>query len=325
MGIKSGPRHGSLQIWPRKRADKILPSANWHGIISRNIAEKPGMLGFIGYKAGMRSAYVKDNTANSMTKNKKIIVPCTIIECPTMKIFSVRFYRNGLVLADVINENPDKELKRKVKLPKQIKTKELLEKIEKEGRYDDIRVIAYSQVKKTGLKKTPDIAEIAIAGSTKEEKLCWVKEHLAKEIPVGEIFSKGLVDIRAVTKGKGFQGPVKRFGIRLRSHKAEKGQRRAGSIGPWHPARLTFYIPLAGQVGFFTRVVYNSTIIEIGKGSEKNVAPSGGFNRYGNLKTDYLILRGSVQGAAKRQILITRPLRPTKKQARKQYELVELR
>src|SRR3989304_5113882 len=96
------PRKGSLQFWPRKRARKFLPRVNWSSINSKNI--KGRLKGFICYKAGMASAYVKDDTPNSMTKGKHIILPVTILECPPMRIFSVRFYKNGLVKTEVLAE-----------------------------------------------------------------------------------------------------------------------------------------------------------------------------------------------------------------------------
>jgi large subunit ribosomal protein L3 len=304
------PRSGSLQFWPRKRARKFLPSANWGALSGKNLK------GFICYKAGMKSAYVKDNTANSMTKDKKIIVPVTIIECPTMKIFSVRFYKNGIVASESLNENSDKELKRKIKLPKAKGKK--IEDIKSED-YDDIRVIVYSQVKKTGLKKVPDLAEVGLNGNV-QEKLNFVKENLNKEISISQVFEKNqLVDIHGLTKGQGLSGPVKRFGISLKGHKSEKGVRRPGSLGPWHPARVTFKAPQAGQLGMFSRIVYNSKIIDIGKEQLKDI------KNFGDIKTDYLILRGSVQGPAKRQLLLTFPLRKTKKQEKKNFELLELR
>ncbi|MEM3122114.1 MAG: 50S ribosomal protein L3, partial [Candidatus Pacearchaeota archaeon] len=111
MAKLSRPRRGSLQYWPRKRARKILPSVNWEGIIKKN--KKTGLLGFIGYKVGMTSAFVRDNTSDSMTKNKKIIIPVTIIECPQLKIFSVRFYKNNSLATEILSNKLDKELKRK--------------------------------------------------------------------------------------------------------------------------------------------------------------------------------------------------------------------
>lgn len=308
MPTKKSPRKGSLQYWPRKRASKFLPSVNWKAIHSGK-----NLKGFICYKAGMVSLSVKDNTSNSLTKGKKIVIPSTILECPPMKIFSVRFYKNGKVLKEVLAGNPDKELKRKLKLPK---AKE--KSIDDVKEYDDVKVLCYSQVKKTGIKKTPDLNEIGLAGTT-EEKIKFIKENLGKEISILDLFDKGqLVDLRGLTKGQGLSGPVKRFGIKLKAAKSEKGRRRPGSLGPWHPARVTFRAPQAGQLGMFTRVIYNNKIIDIGKSENK-------FSRiknYGNVKNNYVLVAGSVQGPAKRQLLITSPLRETKMQKKKDFELL---
>lgn len=263
----------------------------------------------------MASAYVKDETPDSMTKGKKIVVPVTIVECPSMKIFSVRFYKNGKVAKDVLAENLDKELKGKIRLPKTNKKEDL------SGDYEDVRLLCYSVVKKTNIKKTPDLSEIALGGSY-EDKIKFVKENLGKEILVSNIFEKGnLVDTRGLTIGKGLQGPVKRFGITLKAHKSEKGQRRPGALGSFHPKRTTFRAPMAGQLGMFTRVTYNSKIIELGKAEKKFV----GIKNFGDIKTDYAILTGSIQGPAKRQLIITNALRATKKQKKKNYEVIELR
>ncbi|MEK6897158.1 MAG: 50S ribosomal protein L3 [Nanoarchaeota archaeon] len=316
MPTRKSPRKGSLQFWPRKRASKFLPKVNWNAIPSDSSKK---LKGFICYKAGMVSAYVKDNTPDSMTKGKKISIPVTILECPQLKIFSVRFYKNSNIVKEIIVENPDKELKRRIKLPKKYG------KIDdvKPEEYDNIRVLCYSLVKKTGIKKTPDMCEIGLSG-TKEEKLNFVREEIEKEISILDIFEKNkLVDLRGLTKGHGFSGPVKRFGITLKQHKSEKGRRRPGSLGPWHPARVTFRTPMAGQLGMFTRVLYNNKIIDVGK-SEGNEKLKN-IKNFGDVKTDYIILRGSVQGPARRQILLTSPLRETKKQLKKNYELIELR
>ena len=121
------------------------------------------------------------------------------------------------------------------------------------------------------------------------------------------------------------QGPVRRFGISLKSHKSEKGQRRPGSLAPWHPARVTFRTAMAGQTGFFTRVIYNNLILKTGKIGEDNINKNGGFHKYGNIRSDFIILRGSLQGPAKRPLVMTASLRPSKEQTKKQYEFIELR
>ncbi len=320
MPKHSQPRSGSLQYWPRKRARKIVPSVNWTALtVSKN--DKPGLLGFIVYKAGMASCLVKDNTEHSLTKGHKIVIPITILEAPALKILSVRFYKANKLVKEIFIGG-EKELKRKIKLSKkkEVKKNVNLDKVEN---YDNIRVIAYSLVARTGIKKTPDIAELGLSG-TKEEQLGVVKNFLNKEISISNIFQQGLTDVRGLTKGKGTQGPVKRFGISLRSHKSEKGVRKVGSIGPWHPARVTFRVAMAGQLGFFTRITYNHKIIDVNNINEKDINPKQGFKHYGKIKTDYIILKGSVSGPAKRQLLLTKALRPTKKQEKQNFEFVKL-
>jgi large subunit ribosomal protein L3 len=319
MGKKSRPRSGSLQFYPRKRAEKILPRCGWKSLKREDV----NFLGFLGYKVGMTSAFVKDNSTNSLTKGQKITIPVTIIECPKIKILSVRFYKNNKVVGEYLNEGLDKELKKRIKIPEK-NDKNKLEELKKNLDFDDLRVIVYSQVKKTGIKKSPDILEIGLSGK-KEEKLDFVNNHLNKEISIKEVFPEGLIDIKGVTKGKGFQGPTKRFGISLKSHKSEKGVRGPGSIGPWHPARVDFTIPMAGQMGFFTRVQYNNKIVEVGSINEKDINFNNGFRHFGKIKTDYLIVQGSVQGPQKRPMLIMAPYRIRKKQEKKSYELIELR
>lgn len=304
---------GSLQFYPRVRAKKVIPSVNWNAVKS----SKAGLLGFIGYKVGMISVYVKDNTEDSMTKNKKIVIPATIIECPHMKIYSVRFYKNGQVSKEFI-VSKEKELKRKLKIPKE--TKQLSQE-----NFDDVRVIVYSGVKDTSIgKKKPDVLEIALSGN-KEEKMKFIKEKIGKEIAIQDVFEEGLVDIRAVTTGYGIQGPVRRFGISLKSHKSEKGRRRPGSLAPWHPARVTFRTAQAGQTGYQNRISYNNLIIKADKINEKDINKKSGFEHYGRIKNDYLLLKGSVPGPVKRGLVITLPIKPAKKQSKKKFELIEIR
>jgi len=148
MAAPKSPRKGSLQFWPRKRAKKFLPSVNWSAIPS---GSAKNLKGFIAYKAGMASAFVKDKTPNSMVKDKQMILPATILECPPLKIFSVRFYKNHQVAKEILAGQFDKDLKRVIKLPK--KTPEKINDIKTEN-YDDISIIVHSQPKKINLKKT---------------------------------------------------------------------------------------------------------------------------------------------------------------------------
>ena len=335
MTDNNGIRSGSLQFYPRVRAKKVLPNVNWAPVNRDGV----GLMGFVGYKVGMVSVLVKDDTENSLTKGKRVSVPATVVECPAMRIYSVRFYKDGKVVKDIVVAN-GKDLKRKVKIAKKLSEFKEIED------FDDIRVVLSSGVGKTGIgKKKVDMIEVGISGS-KEEKLGLVKERVGKDILIGDVFSGGLVDVRGVTKGFGTGGPMKRFGIALKASKSEKGRRRPGSLAPWHPARTTFRAPQAGQTGYHNRVSYNSLILSVGNKdgdvNPKGVAnaevtddrlqviggdinPKGGFPHYGVVKNDYLILKGSVPGPQKRGIVISAPIRPAKFMAKKKLEAVEVR
>jgi large subunit ribosomal protein L3 len=293
-------RCGSLQFYPRVRAKKVVPSVNWKPVVKNS-----GLMGFIGYKVEMISLWAKDKTEDSITKNKQIAIPATILECPVMRIYSVRFYKNGNVMKDFL-------------IDKKFDTTKL-DFVEKA---DSIRVIMASGVSKTGIgKKKADLVEIGIGGDF-DKQLSFVKENFSKEISIGDVFSDELVDVRGVTKGYGTCGTTKRFGTAYKDHKSEKGVKRPGSIGSFGKRRVEFRAPQAGQTGYHNRICYNNLILKIGNG---DLGRSGGFNRYGVLKNDYLILKGSVPGPKKRGLVITPAIRPTKFTNKKKLEIVEIR
>lgn len=324
------PRKGSLQFWPRKRASKLVPRVNWKPLEAKY--NDTCLLGFLGYKVGMCSVLAKDLTEHSMTKGKKIVVPASIVECPPMKILAVRFYKHGKAACDVLSCNLDKELKRKLKLPQKQLTKEhvlaklneIEQKLDELG-YDNVRLLVYSLVKKTKIKKKPDIAEIAVGGKNIKEKLAYIKELIGKEINVKDVLKPDmLIDVRGVTKGKGTQGPIKRFGIGRKQHKSEKGVRRPGSIGPWTPKKVSFRAPMAGQLGFFTRIQYNNKMLDIANINEKDINPKSGWMHYGLIKSGWVMLKGSVQGPPKRPLMLTYALRPTKRTEKLKLDVLEI-
>ena len=71
----------------------------------------------------------------------------------------------------------------------------------------------------------------------------------------------------------------------------------------------------------FTRAIYNNKIIDLGRADDKKFK---NIKNYGDIKTDYVLIKGSVQGSAKRQLIITSALRETKKTKKKNYELLEI-
>jgi len=299
MGRASKPRAGSLQFWPRKRAKRIYPSIRSYPKI-----DDTKLLGFLGYKVGMTHVQVQETNPSLKTASYTRNYPVTILECPPIKLFSIRFYKNtdyGLkVITEVVASNLNKELSRKVALPKAIKSAY-------PDVFDDLRVLVYTQPKLAYGKKKPEILELAIAGS-KEEKLNYAKSLLNKEIKVSEIFNNNqYVDVHAVTKGYGFQGAVRRHHIDLRSHKSEKG-RRKNIYGSQRPGKIHWGMPMPGQTGYNTRTEYNKLILKISN-DLKDINPKSGFNNYGIIKNDYVLIKGSIPGAKKRLIVITYPLR----------------
>ncbi len=172
----------------------------------------------------------------------------------------------------------------------------------------DLRLLVYSQPKEISLgKKKPEITEMQLQGSL-DEKIAFAREMLGKEINAREVFDESeFVDVKAVTKGKGTQGVIKRFGVKQHRPKAKK-RRVVGSIGPWNPSTVMWTVARPGQLGYQTRTEYNKRILKISDDS-KEINPEGGFTNFGFVKGPYLILRGSVPGPAKRALGLRKAVR----------------
>lgn len=298
------PHRGGMQFWPRKRAARALAKVrNW--VPHKDV--KPE--GFIAYKAGMTHAMVMDKNSNSPTKGMEVSRAVTIIECPPMKVLGIRFYKNsndGLKLAgEVFSSKVDKELKRRTGVGKNT---------EAPKEFDDVRLVVYSQPKLTGIgKKMPDVSEIGVGGSTAAEKAEYAKTLLDKEIKITDIFKEGqMIDVHGVSKGKGFQGTVKRYGVKRRQHKSEKTIRGVGTLGSWHPNRVLYTVAQPGKMGFHQRTEYNKLIYKISSKPEE-VNQAGGITHYGNVKADYVLIKGSVVGVKKRAVLLSQPMRQSLK------------
>ena len=296
------PRRGSMQYWPRKRAKTQVARV-------RSVPKGKGLLGFAGYKVGMTHAIIIDNRPNTKTKGEEISIPLTVLECPPIKIVGAVFYKKtvaGIRKAATIYGQIDKELQRTLKKPKKEQQKEL-------ASYVEARALVETQPKAIELKKTPEFFEMAIGG-TITEQLQFIKDHMNKEIKVSDVFQDAsVIDTHAVTKGKGFQGPVKRFGVSRRRHKSEKTIRGPGSLGGWSgQGKVMYRVAHAGQMGYHTRTEYNKQIIKVGTNPEE-INPKGGFVSYGLVRSQFILIKGSVSGARKRMIKLIKALRPKDK------------
>lgn len=297
------PKRGSKGYSPRKRAKSEIPRfKSWP-----KREGEPKIQGFAGYKAGMTHAFVVDYRPTSTTSKQEVRIPVTILEVPPMKVAAVRVYEHtpyGLkTKGEVWAQKVDKSLNERLPIPKNYDTKEAWKKIDKKN-VDDVRILIYTQPKKiTGIpKKSPEIMEVRIGGGTIPDRIRYAKSKLGKEIKVNDFVNEGeMVDVASITKGKGFQGHVKRWGVKLLHHKNSKHRRMVGTLGPWNPHYVHRNVPQAGQVGYHQRTEYNKRVLKIGENGEE-ITPNGGFVRYGLVKNEYMVMHGSVPGPAKRLV-----------------------
>ncbi|MEM5811944.1 MAG: 50S ribosomal protein L3 [Candidatus Aenigmatarchaeota archaeon] len=291
------PRRGSLAFYPRKRSKRIYPVIKTYPKI-----DKIKLLAFAGYKATMCTVKALDKN------NKPVAIPSTILECPPLIVIGLRFYSNGKAIKDVYTQNLPKDIYRKVRIkPKDYS--QYLNSIDL-SKITSIRAICCTQPRISGIgKKKPEIFEIGIGGNNIDEIFEYTKSILGKEITIENVFREGqFVDVIAVTKGKGTQGPVKRFGVKIQNRHAKKKRRHVGSLGQERPGKVRWTVPMAGQMGFQRRTEYNKQILKIGEnGNEIN--PKGGIINYGLIKTHYIILKGSVPGSRKRLVFLREPIR----------------
>jgi len=185
-----------------------------------------------------------------------------------------------------------------------------------------IRVLAHTQIKKIGLRqKKAHLAEIQVNGGTVEEKVNYAYSLFEKPVSVDSVFEPNeLIDVIGVTKGHGFEGVTTRWGTRRLPRKTHKGLRKVACIGAWHPPRVSYAVPRAGQDGYHHRTEANKKIYRIGKFddkrnasteadvTEKRITPMGGFPHYGHVDEDFLMVKGGIVGTKKRVLTLRKSL-----------------
>lgn len=307
---QSAPRRGSLAYLPKGRASRIVPRVKYWPPYEG----EPKLLGYIGYKAGHTTVYYIDNTPGSPTLGLEIAKVGTVIATPPIIVAGIVGY---IEENDTLKEytrvwasNLPEEIKRKIPTWRP-NEKERLEKLR--GSVDklkEVRIIAFARPKLAGLpRKKPDLLEIKIGGPI-DKALEYAISKLGKEVRVSEVFGSGqYVDVLAVTKGKGFEGVVTRYKIKIQPRKKRKTRREVGAIGGRSPAYVTYTVPRAGQLGYHRRTEFNKRILIITENGQE-YTPKGGFPHYGIVKTEAIILEGTVPGASKRTVVLRVPARP---------------
>jgi large subunit ribosomal protein L3e len=341
------PRCGSLEFAPKRRTKHHTGRIR---SFPKDDATKPVHLtAFSGYKAGMTHVVrAHERREGKKVIKKDIVEAVTIIESPPIKVIGVVGYvetpRGLRTLSTVWAQHMSDNIKRRFYKNWYCSKKKAFSKYTE--RYNEkaeskksiqrdfdritkycqvVRVLVHTQIEKVKLRQSKaHLYEIQVNGGSVADKVNWAKDKLEKEISVGEVFGDNeMIDIIGVTRGKGFSGVVKRWGVSRLPRKSHRGLRKVGCVGPWHPTAVFTTVARAGQLGYFSRTEINKKIYRVGAGAirgtknnattkndivEKNITPMGGFPHYGVVNEDFIMLKGGVFGGKKKHVLMRKSI-----------------
>jgi large subunit ribosomal protein L3 len=289
----SAPRRGSLAYRPRGRAKSLLPRIRtWPKIQG----DKPTILGYPAFKAGTIHVITVDDRAKTPNFGKPLFNASSVLSMPGAEVVGMRLYSHedgaDLPIADVKGPGTAAD-----KLPL--------------DRARRVTAMVSAVPKDVGLsQKEPIVMEVGVAGGNVKSQVDYMLGLIGKKVKFNDVFKPGMyVDVLGITKGKGFEGPVTRFGVKRKQHKSRKSVRAVGVIGPWHPAAVMYTVARAGQMGFHQRTETGKRILLSANAAEKPITPAGGFPHFGEVKGDYAVLRGSVPGPARRFVMVRMAVR----------------
>jgi large subunit ribosomal protein L3 len=284
----SAPRRGSLAYRPRGRAKSLLPRIRtWPKIES----DRPTILGYPAFKAGTIHVITTDDRAKTPNFGKPLFNLSSVLSMPEAEVVGMRIYAhdNGQdrALADVkASGGPEASLP-----------------LDKASR---VAALVSAVPRDVGLsQKKPIVMEVGVGGADLKSQAKYVMGLIGKKVKFTDVFKAGMyVDVLGITKGKGYEGPITRFGVKRKQHKSRKTVRAVGVIGPWHPAAVMYTVARAGQMGFHERTETGKRILMTGNAGEKPITPAGGFLHFGEVRGDFAVLRGSVPGPASRFVMV---------------------
>jgi len=338
------PRHGSLGFLPRKR------SARHRGKVKSfprdDTTKPPHLTAFLGYKAGNTHIVREVDKPGSKLHKKEVVETVTIIETPPIVVVGVVGYietPQGLrTLTTVWAQHLSAELRRRfyknwyrakkkafTKYALQykddkIKAKTIDVELKRIKKYCSVvRVLAHTQIRKLGLRqKKAHLMEIQVNGGTTAQKVDFAYNLFEKPVSVDALFEENeMIDVIGVTKGKGFEGVTTRWGTTRLPRKTHKGLRKVACIGAWHPSRVQWSVPRAGQHGYHHRTEINKKVYRVSKAgtnsgstatdlTEKKITPLGGFPRFGIVDEDFIMVKGCTVGVRKRVLTLRKTLVP---------------
>ena len=308
----SAPRRGSLAYLPRGRAKSMEARIRaWPKIDS----DEPKLLAHAGFKAGCVQIVNIDDREKTPNHGKQLVSLGTVIVTPPILIVGIRGYsknHNGKQAEFDLYAN---------NLPKNIST--LFNSKNKESLLEPSEV-ALKKIKEIYAviaiiprnanlsQKKPYVFEVSVKGGDIKKQFAYVKELLGKEVKIDQVFEAGTtVDAAAITKGKGWEGPITRWGVKKKQHKSRKSVREVGSLGPISPQYVMYTVPRAGQRGLHQRIEYDKKIMVMDntENIKYEINPKGGFKHFGNVNGDFIIVRGSVPGTYNRLIKLRSQIR----------------
>ena len=300
---------GSMQYWHRRRAQTRLPRLR----SAPSYIKEPSISSIIAFKAGMTHAMVTDDSG-SASKGIEVSRPCTVLEIPSMEIYGMRLYSKDsnthyrVSTLEIINSNSAKKLHIKTIKNDETKINHIKTKL---SEFTDVVALVAAYPKGMAAEQHhPSRFEAHLGGKSMDEKFSFLAGMLGKELKASDVFKNGeYVDVTSISKGKGWQGPVKRFGVAVQFHKATGKTRHVGSLGPFGTPKVLYTIPQAGQLGFNYRTEHNKRILKIGSKGDTSINPHAGFTNYGIVRNDYLMVNGSVPGPAKRLVRIRKSIK----------------
>jgi large subunit ribosomal protein L3e len=334
------PRHGHLGFLPKKR------TKHHRGRIRKfprdDASKAPHLTAFMGYKAGMTHIVREVDRPGSKVHKKEVVEAVSIVETPPMVVVGVVGYletpRGLRTLTTVFAEHLSEEVKRRFyknwyKSKRKAFTKyakkyhsaaqDIESELNRIKKYCQVvRVIAHTQIRKVKLRqKKAHVLEVQVNGGSPAEKVDFAKSLFEKQVPVSAVFAQDeMIDICGVTKGHGYEGVITRWGVTRLPRKTHRGLRKVACIGAWHPSRVRFTVPRAGQHGYHHRTEINKKIYRVGAAgdkkscmteqdlTEKDITPLGGFPHYGIINEDWLMIKGAIVGTKKRVLTLRKSL-----------------
>jgi len=303
MGHRSrhAPHRGSLGYRPRKRASEPVPRVRtW--VLPGN----GGLAGLPAYKVAMGHVVFTETRKASPNLGREVGEAYTLLEIPPMKAVAVRLYLAGKAVGETwaeLDQQTRDLLKRRTSSGRGVPPEQL-----KDIEADQVRVILVTDPAKTGLsKKRPDVLEVPVDIHDPKKAVDYGLSLLGKDLNYGQdVFQNfkpgSAVDVISISRGKGFGGPVARFGLKLLPHKSRKTKRGPGATGPQRPGVVPSTVARGGQMGYHHRVDHNKKVFFSTPAAELKIP--GGLKHYGLPRSTLLAISGSVPGTPKRLVLL---------------------